>query len=434
MLSAFHVMTKPTGPLCNLDCTYCFYLEKSKLYPDASDWRMPDAVLETYIRDYIRSQPGPEVTFAWQGGEPTLLGVDYFRRVVELQVRYAEGKRVANALQTNGTRLNDDWGAFLAEHGFLVGVSIDGPEKIHDRFRVDRGHRPTFAKVMRGIEVLQRHRVDFNTLTVLHRHNAKRPVEIYAFLKEIGSTHLQFIPIVERQAQHAQDDALGLVLPESAAGAGLTPWSVLPEDYGQFLVTVFDTWVRQDVGKTYVQIFDVALAAYLGLPPGLCVFNETCGLGLALEHNGDLYSCDHYVYPEYLLGNIMTQSFEAMVHAPLQERFGQDKRDALPRYCLECDVRFACNGDCPKHRIATTPDGEPGLSHLCPAYKRFFKHIGPAMRFMANEIRQRRAPANIMRHLQQEALLAAGRREPLPNDACLCGSGRKFKKCCGRAG
>ncbi len=429
---AFHVMTKPSGPLCNLNCTYCFYLEKEKLYPGQTDWRMPEDVLESYIRQYIEGQQSTEITFAWQGGEPTILGVDYFRRIVALQQKYANGKRISNALQTNATLLDEAWGAFLAEHDFLVGVSIDGPEEIHDRYRVDRGHRPTFGKVMRGIESLQAHGVEFNTLTVLHRHNAKHPLEIYRFLKEIGSTYLQFIPIVERATEESGGEGPQLVLPDAEQAARVTPWSVRPDDCGEFLSTVFDEWVRTDVGRIFVQYFDVALAAHAGYPPGLCIFSETCGDALAMEHNGDLYACDHFVYPKHRLGNILNESIQEMVASPQQRKFGADKRDALPEYCRECEVRFACNGDCPKHRFAVTPGGEPGLSYLCPAYKRFFKHIAPHMKFMANELRQGRPPANIMAQIRQDELRAAGKTQPGPNDPCLCGSGRKYKKCCGR--
>ncbi len=432
--SAFHVMTKPSGPLCNLDCAYCFYLEKEKLYPEQTDWRMPEDVLESNIRQFIEGQQSRDLSFAWQGGEPTILGVDYFRNIVALQRKYANGKRISNALQTNATLLNDEWCEFLAENSFLVGVSIDGPEAIHDRYRVDRGHRPTFRKVMNGIEELQKHRVEFNTLTVLQRYNVKHPLEIYAFLKNTGSTYLQFIPAVEREANEAGEDGLDLVSPDSAQDAKVTPWSVRPGDLGEFLVTIFEKWVRNDVGRIFVQHFDAALAAYAGYPPGLCVFSETCGDALALEHNGDLYACDHFVYPQYRLGNILTDSISRMVSSPEQRKFGADKRDALPVYCQECEVRFACNGDCPKHRFAATPDGEPGLSYLCPDYKRFFKHVAPHMEFMANELRHRRAPASIMPHIRREELRTAGKTQPGPNEPCLCGSGRKYKKCCGLAG
>jgi len=425
-------MTKPAGPLCNLDCEYCFYLEKAKLFPDQTEWRMTDETLEAYIRQYIAAQQTPEVLFAWQGGEPTVLGVDYFRTIVDLQNKYANGKRISNALQTNGTLLDDEWGTFLHENNFLVGVSIDGPEKIHDRYRVDKGQRPTFRKVMNGIHVLQKHRVEFNTLTVVQHHNVRYPLEIYSFLKEIGSTYLQFIPIVERKASNVTDDELDLVLPEFEEEANVAPWTVRPGELGEFLVTIFDEWVRKDVGRIYVQYFDVALSAYAGYPPGLCVFNEVCGDALAMEHSGDLYACDHFVYPQYHLGNILNDSISDLAGLPQQRKFGTDKRDTLPKYCQECEVRFACNGDCPKHRFATTPDGEPGLSYLCAAYKRFFAHIAPHMNFMVNELNNNRAPANIMAHIRQQELQSTGKTEPGPNDPCICGSNRKYKKCCGR--
>ncbi len=429
---AYHVMTKPVGPLCNLDCTYCFYLEKEKLYPDANDWIMPKEVLGRYIQGYIDGQQSAEITFAWQGGEPTIAGVDYFRTIVELQNKYKGKKKIYNALQTNGVLLDEEWGTFLAEHQFLVGLSIDGPEKLHDKFRVDKGQQPTFSKVMRGLDILRKHKVEFNTLTVVQRHNAKQPLEVYEFLKSIGSQYMQFIPIVERRLGDTEEHELELVLPEEEGDARVTPWSVRPDDFGEFLCAIYEHWVRNDVGKTFVQIFDVALSAYLGGDPGLCVFNETCGNSLAMEHNGDLYSCDHFVYPKYRLGSILNDSVADMVASAQQSTFGTDKRDTLPNYCQQCEVRFACNGDCPKHRFSQSPDGEEGLSYLCPAYRRFFNHVAPSMQYMVKEIHEQRPPANIMRAIQMHDLQQAGKSEPGPNDKCLCGSGRKFKKCCGK--
>jgi uncharacterized protein len=430
-LPGFHVMTKPVGPICNLDCKYCFYLEKEKLYPSQSDWNMPEATIESYIRQYIEAQPGSAVHFAWQGGEPTLLGVDYFRKVVELQRKHAGSKRIENAFQTNGILLDDRWGEFLAENRFLVGLSIDGPRELHDRYRVDKGGQPTFVRVERGLGYLKKHGVEFNTLTVVQRHNSQRPLEVYRFLRETGSGFMQFIPIVERLAEEPGREGLVLVGPAARQAAQISDWSVEPRQYGQFLCTIFDEWVRNDVGRCFVQIFDVALEMWLGLPASLCVFRETCGSALALEHNGDLYSCDHFVYPENKLGNIMQSPLESLVASAQQVKFGLDKRDTLPRYCRECDVRFACNGECPKHRFARTPDGEEGLNYLCAGYKMFFHHIDPYMRFMASELRQARPPANVMQWARFEDATGKDGQRPGRNAPCPCGSGLKYKKCCG---
>lgn len=398
-LSPFHIMTKPIGPICNLDCKYCFYLEKEKLYPGTKKWQMSGEVLERYIRDYIASQPQDEVHFAWQGGEPTLLGLDFFRTVVDLQGQNAGGKTIHNALQTNGVLIDDGWGEFLAEHGFLVGVSIDGPRELHDCYRVDKGQTPTFDRVMRGIDKLKQHRVDFNTLTVVHRRNSEHPIEVYRFLKEIGSGFIQFIPIVERKAAETDSNGLVLIKPSFENAAEVTEWSVEPAAYGRFLSQIFDEWVKRDVGRTFVQLFDVALESWMGMDASLCVFRKTCGSALAMEHTGDLYSCDHFVYPENKLGNIMEAGLESLVDSPEQKAFGEAKLKSLPRMCRSCEVRFACNGECPKHRFLTTPDGEPGLNYLCAGYKHFFKHIDPYMQFMAQELRAGRPPANVMRVL-----------------------------------
>lgn len=427
-LSNFHVMSKPIGPICNLDCKYCFYLEKEKLYPSDSKWAMSAEVLESYIRQYIEAHDAPVVSFAWQGGEPTLLGVDYFRRVVEYQQRYANGKTIANALQTNGVLLTDAWGQFLREEQFLVGVSIDGPRALHDQYRVDKGGQATFDRVMRGVEVLKRHRVDFNTLTTVHRGNADAPLEVYRFLKEQGSGYMQFIPVVERIANQASGDDLHLVSPAFLGGTQVAPWSVEPQQFGRFLCAVFDEWVRQDVGRKFVQIFDVSLEMWAGRQASLCVFRRKCGAALALEHSGDLFSCDHFVYPENRLGNIMESPLAAMAGSEQQRDFGEAKAQ-LPRYCHACDVRFACNGECPKHRFLITPDGEAGLNYLCAGYKLFFHHIDPYMRFMAAELAAHRPPANVMGWISGAAAPEV-HRLPGRNEPCSCGSGRKFKSCC----
>lgn len=448
---AFHVMTKPVGPICNLDCKYCFYLEKENLYPQHEKWRMPDDVLESYIRQYIDQQDVPTINFAWQGGEPTLLGVDYFRKVVELQRKYANGKQITNAFQTNGTLLDDEWCEFLSREKFLVGLSIDGPRELHDRYRVDKHQQPTFDAVMLGLGFLKKHQTEFNTLTVVNRANSAKPLEVYRFLKEIGSGFLQFIPLVERKASIATPGSGGGVsLPivqldfaeppihgdEVDRASPVTGWSVEAKTYGTFLCSIFDEWVRNDVGRVFVQMFDVALGAWVGAPAGICVFSEKCGVALALEHNGDLYSCDHYVYPRYKLGNLMNRSLGEMVYSLEQQKFGSDKSDTLPQYCRSCEVRFACHGECPKHRFISTPDGEPGLNYLCPAYKRFFNHIDPYMKTMRDLLQARQPPAMIMRMLAEEdrAQAAAGATGPVGrNDPCPCGSGQKYKKCHGQS-
>jgi uncharacterized protein len=442
----FHVMAKPIGPICNIDCKYCFYLEKEELYPDTRKWRMPDDVLESFIRQYIEQQNVPEVNFAWQGGEPTLLGVGFFRKVVELQKKWAGGKVVHNALQTNGILLDDEWGAFLAEHRFLAGLSIDGPRALHDRYRVDKSGKSTFDQVMGGLNVLRKHGAEFNTLTVVNRVNSQRPLEVYRFLKEIGSGFIQFIPLVERLpgSDAVSLTAGGKTIPDAPrphllagppdAGAPdpaplpVTDWSVEATQYGTFLCTIFDEWVRQDVGRVFVQLFDVALGQWLGAGSSLCVFAEKCGAAVAMEHNGDVYSCDHYVYPRYKLGNLMNRGLGELMSSPEQRKFGSDKHDTLPEYCRKCEVRFACNGECPKHRFATTPAGEPGLNYLCPAYKRFFNHIDPQMRAMADLLRMRQPAARVMEMFRNERPPRSG---PVGrNDPCPCGSGRKYKKCC----
>ncbi|MDZ7292325.1 MAG: anaerobic sulfatase-maturation protein [candidate division KSB1 bacterium] len=427
---AFHVMAKPTGPICNLDCKYCFYLEKEKLYPANSNWAMPQEVLESFIRQKIAAQQVPVVSFAWQGGEPTLLGVDYFEKVVALQRKYSNGKKIENALQTNGVLLNDAWGEFLARNDFLVGLSLDGPRELHDHYRVNKGGRPTFDQVMRGLAYLKKHQVRFNTLTAVHRHNANHALRVYRFLKEVGSGFMQFIPIVERIARAQATHGLTMVPPDFKKAALVSAWSVEPVPFGEFLCAIFDEWVRQDVGKYFVQLFEVALESWMGMAPSLCVFRETCGDALALEHNGDLYSCDHYVFPENRLGNIMENPLLAMISSAQQQKFGTDKRDALPRYCRECEVRFACNGECPKNRFLKTPDGEYGLNYLCAGYKMFFHHIHPYMQFMAEELRHQRPPANVMAWTRERDDRSR-QMNPPRNAPCPCGSGKKYKNCCG---
>ena len=431
-----HIMAKPSGSVCNIDCKYCFYLEKEKLYPEANkNWRMSDETLELYVSQYIEAQDVPVVNFAWQGGEPTLMGVDFYRRAVELQQRYANGKAITNAFQTNGILLDDEWGEFLAANDFLIGLSIDGPRPFHDRYRVDKGQKPTFDRVVAGLEVLKRHKVEFNTLTVLQNHNADHPLEVYNFLKEVGSNFMQFIPIVERNAEEPDEDGLELIGPEYEGRAQVSRWSVGALQYGRFLSAIFDEWVRRDVGQRFVQIFDVTLGSWMGQDASLCIFAETCGKALIIEHNGDLYSCDHFVYPDYRLGNVREHTIREMVDSPLQTKFGQDKKDALPQFCRECDFRFACNGGCPKHRFTKTPSGEDGLNYLCKGYKLYFDHVDPYMRFMADRLKQNRPAAEVMEWVrrQDQDKEAARIKAPGRNDACPCGSGKKYKRCHGRA-
>ena len=402
MSNAFHVLTKPIGPICNLDCQYCFYLEKQKLYPGEQRWQMPDDVLAEYVRQYIQSQDVTEIHFAWQGGEPTLLGVDFFRKVVQLQQQFADGKTISNAIQTNGTLLDDAWGEFLVANKFLVGLSIDGPRELHDLYRPDKAGKPTYDSVMRGLELVKKHSVDFNTLTVVNRANSQHPLEVYHFLRSIGSRYIQFIPVVERKAATTTAKmGLDFAAPFEAESP-VTDWSVDAAQYGRFLCAIFDEWVRRDVGETFVQLFDVALENWAAVGSSLCVFAERCGGALAMEHNGDLYSCDHYVYPQFHLGNIMNRSLGEMVQSDAQRKFGSDKLDRLPRYCRECEVRFACNGECPKHRFIKTPDGEEGLNYLCPAYKQFFNHIDPYMRMMVQLLEAGREAPDVMQMLKAE--------------------------------
>jgi uncharacterized protein len=385
--SHFHVMVKPIGAICNLKCTYCYYLEKKHLYPRGEQFHMTWKVLKSFIWQYSAAHKHmPEIHFAWQGGEPTLLGLDFFERVVALQRKDRPvGHRVTNGIQTNGVLLDDAWGRFLKEQGFLVGISIDGPPDLHDRYRVDRGGRPTFDRVARGLEILQRYKVEYNVLTCVHRHNGDHPLEVYRFLKSLGARFIQFIPIVGRAS------------PTSTAAM---PTSVGAEQYGRFLTSVFDEWLYNDVGRVFVQIFDVALGVWALGQASLCVFDETCGHALALEHNGDLFSCDHFVTPEHRLGNLMDVSFVKMVNSPQQRRFGQAKQDSLPPYCRACDVRFVCNGGCPKNRFTLTPEGKPGLNYLCPGYKHFFHHITPIMQRMSATLGAGKPATSVMSQLR----------------------------------
>jgi uncharacterized protein len=440
---AYHVLVKPTGAVCNLDCKYCFFLSKEMLYP-GSRFRMADELLETYIRQLIESHRVPEVTIAWQGGEPTLMGLDFFRLSVEYANKYKKpNQTIQYSMQTNGTKLDDEWCAFFKEHNFLIGISFDGPPDVHDTYRVNKGGQGTFDQVMRGLDYLKKHDAEFNILCTVHAANVDRPVEVYRFFRdELGAQFIQFIAIVERVTEG--------ILPIANAGWGettsgeqrplyvqegslVTERSVTAEGYGRFLIGVFDEWVRRDVGQVYVQMFDVALGAWVGQPGAVCVFAPTCGNALAIEHNGDLYSCDHFVEPDYLLGNIKDTHMIELVASEAQRKFGQDKLDTLPRYCRECEVRFACHGGCPKNRFIETPDGESGLNYLCAGYKAFFNHVDRPMRIMAEQLRRNRAPAEIVQVLAaEEAQMQAALAKANRNDPCPCGSGRKFKHCHGR--
>lgn len=408
---AFHILAKPTGALCNLNCTYCFFLSKETLYP-GSRFRMADDVLEAYLRQLLESHREPEVAVAWQGGEPTLMGLDFFKRAVALveQLKRPD-QTIQHTIQTNGTKLDDDWCSFFKTNNFLVGLSVDGPKEIHDTYRVDKGGRGTFDAVMRGWELLRRHAVDVNILCTVHDANQDRPLEVYRFFRDtMGAEYFQFIPIIERATEatlpianegwgERRDGGRPLYTLE---GNLVTERSVRAEAYGNFLIAIFDEWVSSDVGRIYVQHFDSALANLVGVPGAVCIFAETCGNALALEHNGDLYSCDHFVEPDYKLGNIRETHMIDMVSSPRQVQFGLHKRDSLPRYCMECEVRFACHGECPKNRFITTPDGEPGLNYLCAGYKAFFKHISRPMMMMATLLKQGRFADEVMGILAQE--------------------------------
>jgi uncharacterized protein len=437
----FHVMAKPTGSVCNLACQYCFFLSKEMLYP-GSRFRMADELLETYVRQLLESHPGPEVNITWQGGEPSLMGLDFFERSVAYAERHQKpGQAISYSIQTNGTRLDDEWSAFFKAHGFLVGLSVDGPRELHDAYRVDKGGRGSFDEVIRGWDSLGRHGVDVNILCTVHAANAGHPLEVYRFFRdELKTQFIQFIPIVERVSadmlpvanrgwSERGSDPRPLYLVD---GDRVTERSVDPAQWGRFLIAIFDEWVRRDVGRVFVQMFDTALASWVGAPPSMCIFAETCGGALALEHNGDLYSCDHFVEPKYLLGNIQQVHMLQLATSEQQRKFGLAKRDTLPRYCRECPVRFACHGACPKDRFIRAPDGEPGLNYLCAGYRAFFTHVDPAMRLMADLLRRGRCAEEVMPILAADeakttlarAFATAGR-----NDPCPCGSGRKFKRC-----
>jgi uncharacterized protein len=390
----FHLMAKPTGARCNLECCYCYYVPKEDLYPGSS-FRMVDTVLERYVDQTIAAQPGPEITFAWQGGEPTLMGLPFFERAVGLaETRRRPQQRVTHTLQTNATLLDDDWGAFFAQHDFLVGVSFDGPRALHDRYRRDKGGGGSFDAVMRGVAVLQRHGVAWNALTTVHAGNAHAPRDVYRFLRDdAGAAHVQFIPVVERAG------ATG-----TQRGTVVTERSVSGAAFGAFLLAVFEEWVRRDVGRVFVQAFDELLGKHLGVTGGLCVHQPTCGAALALEHTGDVYACDHYVGPEFLLGNLVERPLADLVDAPQQRAFGQAKRATLTAQCRRCPELAFCHGGCPKDRVGVSVDGEAGHPHLCAGYLAFFGRTRPAMQWMAAAYRAGRPPADVMGAVRSGAL------------------------------
>ncbi len=395
---AFNTMAKPVGASCNLNCTYCYYLEKKILYPGGP--RMELSLLEKYIRQYIQRQNVPVINFVWQGGEPALAGIDFYQQAISLQKQYAGGKQIFNSFQTNGLLINEQWCKFFSENNFLIGISLDGPKKFHDHNRKMKGDQPTFDQVLHAIDLLKKYKVEFNTLTTINSFNSSYPVEIYKFLKDIGSQYIQFLPVVERIAQSATEDGLMLVNADFQENAKVTPWSVTAQDYGNFMCSIFDLWVKNDVGKYYIQLFDATLANWMGENPGICVFTKMCGDALVLEANGDVYSCDHFVYPQYLLGNINFTDLFFLAKSSRQIKFGEQKWTTLPEQCKQCEYCFACYGECPKHRFEKTENGQSGLSYLCGGYKKFFAHVDPYMQYMAEQLKQKRPPANIMNVLK----------------------------------
>lgn len=410
-----HVVAKPIGPLCNLDCEYCFYLEKKALFGSGEQYRMTEAILTRFIANYIASQPTPVVEFVWQGGEPTLLGIDFFRRVIELQKPYAGQKTISNSLQTNGTLLTDEWCELLKKHNFMVGISLDGPKEIHDRYRHDRNGKGTFDQVMRGLRLLQKHKVEYNVLACVARETANQPLDVYRFFRDEGIEFIQFSPVVERlpdesSAQHglrlAGPPALDMVEQQTQ----VTSWTVIPEEYGDFLISIYEEWVRHDVGKVFVMNFEWALNAWIGNPSPVCIHAKTCGRSVVMEHNGDVFACDHCVYPHYKLGNIMNVPIDAMVEESLQSGFGVTKETSLPSKCKGCDVLAACQGGCPKHRFAKTDYDEPGLHYLCPGYKKFFLHIPKYLRAMTQLLENNLPLSYVMEAVKGPLVIQHGQR------------------------
>lgn len=392
-----YIMTKAAGSSCNLACKYCYYLEKNNLYKDRQPdnrFILTDELLEKFIEMYIESQTTPQVLFCWHGGESLMRPLSFYKKVVELQKKYARGRIIDNTIQTNGTLLNDEWCRFFKDNNWLVGVSIDGPQEFHDEYRKNKTGAPSFRKVMRGIDLLKRHGVEWNALAVVNDFNGDYSLDFYHFFKEIGCRYIQFTPIVERIIP--REDGRYLASPMDARDIPLADFSVSPEQWGNFLCTIFDEWVRNDVGEYFIQIFDATLANWIGEQPGVCSMARTCGHAGVMEYNGDVYSCDHFVFPEYKLGNIRTHTLIEMMFSERQQKFGTDKFEKLPKQCRNCKYLFACNGECPKNRFAITADGEPGLNYLCAGYRKYFEHVAPYMDFMANELKNQRPPANVM--------------------------------------
>lgn len=389
-----YVMLKPAGAHCNLACKYCYYLEKNNLYQNSHRHLMSDEMLEQFTREYIEAQTMPQVLFTWHGGEPLMRSIDFYKKALALQKKYAHGKQIDNVIQTNGTLLTDEWCEFFAQNHWLVGISIDGPQEYHDHYRVTPAGKPSWEKVMQGIQLLKKHRVEWNAMAVVNAYNAEHPLEFYHFFRDNGCQYLQFTPIVERLTKHEDGRTLASLADDREIP--LADASVTPQQWGNFLCTIFDDWVRHDVGKTFVEIFDCTLANWMGVLPGICAYSKECGHAGVMEHNGDVYSCDHFVFPEYKLGNIRDQSLIDMLYGEKQQAFSRLKHTSLPRQCKECDMEFACHGECPKNRFEKDKYGEPGLNYLCQGYYQYYTHVAPYMDFMKRELLAQRPPANIM--------------------------------------
>lgn len=390
-----YVMLKPAGAHCNLACKYCYYLEKNKLYPTAQRHLMSDEMLEQFTREYIEAQTMNQVLFTWHGGEPLLRSIDFYRKALSLQQKYAGGRRIDNVIQTNGTLLTDEWCEFFAQNHWLVGISIDGPQPDHDHYRLTAAGKPSWKKVMQGIKLLKKHGVEWNAMAVVNAYNANHPLEFYRFFKENGCQFLQFTPIVERLTRHEDGRTLASLADKDEIP--LSEASVTPEQWGYFLSAIFDEWVRKDVGKIFVEIFDCTLANWMGISPGICAYSKECGHAGVMEHNGDVYSCDHFVFPEYKLGNIRDHSLIDMLYGEQQQEFSRLKHSSLPRQCKECDMEFACHGECPKNRFMKDKYGDSGLNYLCPGYYHYYQHVAPYMDYMKQELMSQRPPSNIMK-------------------------------------
>ena len=393
-----YVMLKPAGAHCNLACKYCYYLEKNNLYQNTPRHLMSDEMLEQFTREYIEAQTMPQVLFTWHGGEPLMRSIDFYKKALALQKKYAHGKQIDNVIQTNGTLLTDEWCEFFAKNHWLVGISIDGPQEYHDHYRVTPAEKPSWEKVMQGIQLLKKHRVEWNAMAVVNAYNAEHPLEFYHFFRDNGCQYLQFTPIVERLTEHEDGRTLASLADDREIP--LADASVTPQQWGNFLCTIFDDWVRHDVGKTFVEIFDCTLANWMGVLPGICAYSKECGHAGVMEHNGDVYSCDHFVFPEYKLGNIREQSLIDMLYGEKQQAFSRLKHTSLPRQCKECDMEFACHGECPKNRFEKDKYGEQGLNYLCQGYYQYYTHVAPYMDFMKRELLAQRPPANIMNVLK----------------------------------